>query len=195
VELHHGTNILADRSPGTRRSGGGGVWECGDFYGLLGLAKKTDFRIWCNGLTLKLQAELDKKLGPLQDEVASIKAESASTEKHLAELNDKAVALEKASSDVKAYADFTAEAAQSTSALATATAETGRQIGALAAIKAKWVVVPVGDAEGNSKAGKGDEKAVMDYGKALEKAAHDTGVAVDKTTSWKSRCSALDLKC
>jgi hypothetical protein len=166
----------------------GGSALCGAGVVLLGLSiwHSVDFGVTSNGLTLKLQAELDKKLAPIQAQVASIKEDSASTEKHLAELNDKAVALEKAASDAKSYAAFTAEAAQSTSALATAAAETGRQIGALAAIKAKWVTIPSGDP---------DERVAKDYGKALEKAAHDTGVAVDKSTLWKSRCDALDLKC
>jgi hypothetical protein len=212
VELHYGTIIRANRSPGTRRSGGGGVgsaaistacWVwlkkqifayggsalCGAGVVLLGLSiwHSVDFGVTSNGLTLKLQAELDKKLAPIQAQVASIKEDSASTEKHLAELNEKAVALEKAASDAKAYADFTAAAASSTSALATAAAETGRQIGALTAIKAKWVSVPGGDAD--------VDVAVKGFDKALEKAAHDTGIAVDKSLEWKSKCGALGIKC
>jgi hypothetical protein len=164
----------------------GGSALCGAGVVLLGLSiwHSVDFGVTSNGMTLKLQAELDKKLAPIQAQVASIKEDSASTEKHLAELNEKAVALEKAASDAKAYADFTAEAAQSTSALASAAAETGRQIGAYAT-KAKWVSVPGGDAD----------VAAKDYSKALEKAAHDTGIAVDKSMLWKSRCGALGIKC
>jgi hypothetical protein len=166
----------------------GGSALCGAGVVLLGLSiwHSVDFGVTSNGLTLKLQAELDKKLAPIQAQVASIKEDSASAEKHLAELNEKAVALEKAASDAKAYADFTAEAAQSTSALATAAAETGKQIGALSAIKAKWASVPGGDA---------DENGYKEYSKALEKAAHDTGVAVDKSRAWKSRCGALGIAC
>jgi hypothetical protein len=162
----------------------GGSARCGAGVVLLGLSiwHSVEFGVTGSGLTLKLNAELDKRLAPIQEQVASIKEDSASTQRQLADLNGKAVALQKVASDAKAYAEFTAAAAKSTSAVASATAEAGRQIGVLAGMK--WAP-PVGT----------DAEAAHDVGKALEKAAHDTGEAVDKTVSWKSRCSALGIVC
>lgn len=176
----------------------GGSALCGAGVVLLGLSiwHSVDFGVTGNGLTLKLQADLDKKLEPIEAQIASFKEDLASTQKRLAELSEKAVALEKVASDAKAYAEFTAAAAKSTSAVAAATAETGRQIGALAAMKTMWLSPTTGDADpAGHDTGKAFEKEARDTGKALEKAAKDTGIAVDKAVLWKSRCGPLGISC